>query len=261
MTGKLTEDWRGSKSVDLVSPITIGNLFVSKPESWQWEKLISLAKLESGHTPRKSNSTYWEGGDVPWISLQDIRAAHGRVINDTKLKPNMKGINNSSARILPQGTVCFSRDISVGFTTIMGREMATTQHFANWICKDFIYNKYLLYAFMAARNFLIGSGQGTTVKTIYMPALRELMLMTPPIKEQQEIVSRLESLTAKVDAIETQYKNLKEKIDQLPQAVLAEAFQGELVEQLPDDGDARDLLAEIKKKRVQKNLKKKSQQR
>src|SRR5690606_41085285 len=67
----------------------------------------------------------------------------------------------------------------------------------------------------------------------------------PTLQEQQEIVRRVESLFAKADAIETRYQTLKAKIDNLPQAILHKAFKGELVPQLPTDGDAKDLLAEI----------------
>jgi type I restriction enzyme S subunit len=244
VTGKLTEHLNKTP-VSLASTITIGKLFEDVPDNWKWVKLIDIAKLESGHTPRKSEELYWIEGNIPWISLQDIRAAHGKIISETKYMPNELGIRKSSARLLPKGTVCFCRDISVGYTTVMGREMSTTQHFANWVCGDSLNNMFLLYAFMSAKDFLIASGKGTTVGTIYMPALKELMILLPPIKEQQEIVSRVESLFAKAYTIEQQYQALKEKIDTLPQALLHKAFKGELTEQLESDGNARELLQQI----------------
>ena len=67
----------------------------------------------------------------------------------------------------------------------------------------------------------------------------------PPLKEQQEIVNRVENLFAKADAIEAHYEALKIKIEHLPQAILHKAFKGELVPQLESDGDARELLREI----------------
>lgn len=245
VTGKLTGEWRGKKTKKILSPIIIDEITEETNEDWRWVNLNEIAKLESGHTPRKSVNEYWENGDVPWICLQDIRAAHGKVINDTKFKPTALGIANSSARLLPKGTVCFSRDISVGFTTIMGKEMATTQHFANWICGDELNNRYLLYAFMQSSNYLIHKGKGTTVKTLYYKDLAKMMFYTPPIKEQLQIVSIVKSLFGKADAIEDKYKTLKIKIDTLPQSILHKAFKGELVEQLPTDGDAWDLLREI----------------
>ena len=62
----------------------------------------------------------------------------------------------------------------------------------------------------------------------------------------QENLKLLESLFAKADRIEASYQNLKAKIETLPQALLAKAFRGELVEQLPEDGDAHVLLEQIK---------------
>ncbi|WCC45676.1 restriction endonuclease subunit S [Tenacibaculum finnmarkense] len=90
---------------------------------------------------------------------------------------------------------------------------------------------------------MLGGGQ----PNIKLPTIKNLELLIPPLKEQTEIVKRVENLFSKADAIEKQYKTLKEKIDRLPQAILAKAFKGELVAQLPTDGDAKDLLEEIKK--------------
>ncbi len=265
VSGKFTAD-TGS----IQSPLTIGNETSISPKGWQWYKLTDLAQLESGHTPRKTISEYWDNGDIPWISLQDIRAAHGKVIYKTKFMPTQKGIDNSSARLLPEGTVCFSRDISVGYSTIMGISMATTQHFANWICGEKINNKYLMFSFMAAKQNLTKSGQGTTVKTIYMPALKELHILTPPLPEQHEIVHRVEQLFAYADTIEKQVSNALTRVNNLTQSILAKAFRGELTAQWraenPDlisgENSAAMLLEKIKAERAassgKKNARKKA---
>lgn len=259
VSGKLTEDWRGTSSIDISHPsMSIGSESELAPKGWKWEKLTRLAILESGHTPRKSVPEYWENGDVYWLSLQDIREANGTIIKNTKFKPTMKGIENSSARLLPEGTVCFCRDISVGYVTIMGKEMSTTQHFANWICGDELNNKFLMYSFMAAKDHLLNSGQGTTVKTIYMPALKDLRILLPKVEEQTEIVRRVEQLFAYADNLEQQAKAAKARVDNLTQSILAKAFRGELTSDWraanPDlisgDNSAAALLARIQAERV-----------
>lgn len=53
------------------------------------------------------------------------------------------------------------------------------------------------------------------------------------IEEQKEIVRRIESVLALAESIEGNYKNLREKIDRLPQAILAKGFRGELVKLKP----------------------------
>ena len=98
--------------------------------------------------------------------------------------------------------------------------------------------------------------KATAQPSLSMETIREIIALVPPLQEQQEIVRRVESLFAKADAIEKQYKTLKASIDNLPQAFLHKAFKGELSEQLDSDGDARELLEEIKK--LKSEIKKKS---
>ena len=80
---------------------------------------------------------------------------------------------------------------------------------------------------------------------ISLSQCRNFDIPIPSLQEQREIVRRVESLFAKADTIEARYLTLKAKIDSLPQSILHKAFKGELVPQLPTDGDAKDLLAEI----------------
>jgi type I restriction enzyme S subunit len=220
--------WRFLTDKVIPAPIIIGEPAFEAENGWNWVELVKIANLESGHTPRKSIPEYWEGGDVPWISLRDIRSAHGTVITKTESMPTQLGIDNSSARLLPKGTVCFSRDISVGYTTIMGREMATTQHFANWVCGPEIENRYLMYALMLSKRSLTDQGAGTTVKTIYMPALKSMRILLPDPEQQLSIVNQIDKLFSFADQIETRMVELNAKVEDLPQAVLGRAFRGQL---------------------------------
>ena len=108
---------------------------------------------------------------------------------------------------------------------------------------------YYLQSDLGVKNVL-SRVKATAQPSLSMETIREIITIVPPILEQQEIASRVESLFAKADFIESQYKTLKEKIDNLPQTILYKAFKGELVAQLPTDGDAKDLLEEIKKLKV-----------
>ncbi len=218
-----------SESKVYFNSITIG-LPSEINKNWIVVKLTDVAKLESGHTPRKDTPEYWENGDVLWLSLQDIRALDGKVANDTKYKTNKLGIENSSARLLPKGTVCFCRDISVGYVAIMGNEMSTTQHFANWICQESdLNNKFLMYSFMASRDSLIRQGQGTTVKTIYMPDLKEMRIQLPLIKEQNAIVQAIESRLSVADKLEESIVQSLQQAEALKRSILKNAFEGRLV--------------------------------
>ena len=89
--------------------------------------------------------------------------------------------------------------------------------------------------------------KGTTRARMNLSIMRGVVTPLCSKEEQIEIVKRVESIFTKADAIEAKYNTLKTQIDSLPQAILAKAFKGQLVEQLPTDGNAADLLKEIQK--------------
>ena len=68
----------------------------------------------------------------------------------------------------------------------------------------------------------------------------------PSLKEQTEIVSRVETLFALADKVQTQYSAARARIDKLTASILAKAFRGELVPQDPDDEPASKLLERIR---------------
>ena len=116
-------------------------------------KIRYFAKLESGHTPSRNKPAFWENCTIPWFTLADvwkIRSGSTRFVHETKEKVSALGLANSSARLLPAGTVILSRTASVGYSAILGKPMATTQDFANWICRDKLQPEYLLSVFSPA---------------------------------------------------------------------------------------------------------------
>jgi type I restriction enzyme S subunit len=127
---------------------------------------------ESGHTPSRRHPE-WRGGDVPWLALPDIRKLHGKVGYETAETTNALGLANSSARLLPVNTVCVSRTASIGFVTLLGKPMATSQDFCNWICdRDKLDPEFLMYAFMASHEHLRELGSGAVHNDRIVPRLR-----------------------------------------------------------------------------------------
>src|SRR5262249_38776938 len=134
---------------------------------------------------------YWENCTIPWFTLADvwqIRDAKAEYVFETKEKISELGLANSAARLLPRGTVMFSRTASVGFSAIMGKDMATTQDFANWVCGPRLSPEYLLLAFRSMTSEFRRLMMGSTHNTIYMPDIQSLQFALPPLAEQSEIV-------------------------------------------------------------------------
>jgi type I restriction enzyme S subunit len=211
------------------------------PPNWAWVSLRRVARQETGHTPSRSHPEYWDGG-IPWIGIPDAGNHHGHVIHQTLQTVSEQGLANSSARLLPAGTVCLSRTASVGYVTIMGRPMATSQDFATWTCTPALVSKYLMFALMAEGENIRKFGEGSTHTTIYFPEIRALHICLAPLAEQQEIVAKVDKALAWIDRLASEATSARRLIDHLDQAVLAKAFQGELVPQDPDDEPASVVL-------------------
>lgn len=207
-------------------PVAVPPSFDDAPQGWRWCKLADLARLESGHTPSRHRPDWW-GGDVSWVSLTEIRALDGQWVERTQLRTNAEGIANSSARILPRGTVCYSRTASVGFVCIMAQPMATSQDFANWVCGDELDPEFLMHALIRSRKELRDIATGATHKTIYMPQLEAFHLCAPEIDEQRGIVARLKAQLSEVDAARQAAQAQLAEIERLPQRLLAQAFAGQ----------------------------------
>ncbi len=206
-----------------IVPLTVDFEPKPAPPGWSWRLLTDLARLESGHTPSRDHPEWW-GGEIPWIALPDIRALDGRIAFETSEHTNEQGIANSSARVLPAGTVVLSRTASVGFVTVMGRAMATSQDFVNWVCGPALDPHFLALLLRASRDYVRELSSGATHKTVYVPTVKAFRICLPPFREQQQLASRINNLlevTSAVHSVALSRLNLALGLDK---AYLAAAF-------------------------------------
>jgi type I restriction enzyme S subunit len=192
-----------------------------------WVPLGEVARLESGHTPSRRRPEWW-GGDVPWIALPDIRALDGREALATSEQTNALGLDNSSARLLPAGTVVLSRTASVGFVTVMGVPMATSQDFVNWVPSEGLRPWYLAHALIAARDYVRGLSEGAIHKTIYMPTLKGLHIRLLDLDQQDRALGRIAALQSELATATGALNRQAAALDALRPALLSAAFCGDL---------------------------------
>jgi type I restriction enzyme S subunit len=190
--------------------LAVGMPTSAAPNGWRWIKLTDLSRLETGHTPSRQKPEYWDG-DIPWIGIRDATANHGRTLLDTIQHVTQEGIDNSSARVLPANTVCLSRTASVGYVVVMGREMATSQDFVNWVCDESkLDHRFLKYVLLAENRSFARFSHGTTHQTIYFPEVKAFHVCVPSVNEQRAIANVLTSLDDKIEQNRRTVRALKE---------------------------------------------------
>ena len=122
-------------------------------------KLVELVKmLTSGGTPLTSKVEYYDG-NIIWVSIEDMSKSN-KYISDSIRKITQEGLDNSSAKLFPKGTVLYAMYASIGKCVIAGRECATSQAILGISCdENKLYNEYLYYYLCSIQEKIILQGQ------------------------------------------------------------------------------------------------------
>ncbi len=222
MTGRrATTDVRPGRCV-----LSVGDPEREAPPGWRWVPLSEVATMATGHTPSRKHPEYW-GGDIPWMNVGDARPFHGRVIHVTSETTNPIGIENSAAVVLPEGTVCLSRTGSIGYAVILGRPMATSQGFVNWICGPELLPQFLQQIFLAEHSFLHEIAEGVAHTTIYFPEAKAFHVCIPSVGQQRCIAAEIEKQFSRLDEAGANLKRVKANLKRFRAAALATAFDAD----------------------------------
>ena len=180
------------------------------PDGWVWRKLGDVTSLVGGGTPSRNVIEYWENGNIVWLSPTDLGSI-GEVcsIASSKDRITKLGLEKSSARLLPIGTVLFSSRATIGKIAINTFELTTNQGFTNFICEDSLNNQYLAYCLVNFTKEITTLSNSTTFKEVSKSALKEFEIPVPPLTEQKRIVQKLDALFERIDkAIALLQKNI-----------------------------------------------------
>ncbi len=181
--------------------------------------LDSLCEIVSGGTPSRANSTFWAGGTIPWIKIGNIKAKY---VSEADEYITQAGLDGSSAKLLPKGTILYTIFAKLGETGILTMEACTNQAVAGITIKDpsVMDSDYLYYYLKSKKRYVNALGRGTAQNNINMSILRKFKVPIRKMAEQKHIVSALDSTAGIIDA----RKQELYKLDELVKARFAEMF-------------------------------------
>lgn len=265
VTGKLTEEWRDGKELDNIDTylnklidlkyttyrdevLISKNRKPSKPKILapveDWENELEIILPESWKFARFNHVTYKIGDvdhkmpksipeGIPYLSTGDMKDINQLdFINCRKI--SIENYIELSAKIRPEkNDIIFPRYGTIGRNILINFEKKFLVSYSCAILKNFktqINPKYVYYVSISPfiKTEIAKHVVQTTQANIGIASIEKFLFPLCSLEEQTEIVRRVEALFSKADAIEAQYKKLKEQIDQLPQAILAKAFRGEV---------------------------------
>lgn len=153
-----------------------------------------IAHVGTGSTPGTTIDEYWDG-DIPWLTPKEITGNFkGLYVSKTERNITQLGLDNSSAKLMPPGTVMLSKRAPVGAVAVNTVPMATNQGFLNFVCGPKLRPIYLALWLKANLPYLERVANGSTYPELYKNDLFEFQIRVPEIDIQDQIVSAVLSL-------------------------------------------------------------------
>ena len=167
---------------------------------WPMVKLGELGKWAAGGTPSRLKAEYF-GGIIPWASIADLNDGF---VSMTMESITELGLQNSSAKIYPKGSILIAMYGSIGKLGINMVPMASNQAIACFIPNETLERDYAFWALYSLRSELIMIGRGGTQKNIGQGILKEQKIPLPPLGEQKRIAEILGGVSKAIHVVEQQ---------------------------------------------------------
>lgn len=217
-----------------------------KVEEWKETTLGEISSVVRGGSPRPAGDPKFYGGDIPFVKVKDITKDSNKFLESYEYTITEAGLRKT--RQLKKNTVLLTNSgATLGVPKITNFNITINDGVAAFLNLKNSSEDYLYYFLLTQTENFRNINKGAAQPNLNTDIIKNWFVLLPPLSEQEEIVKKVESLLTKAEVIEQKYLALKQEIDALPQSILAKAFRGELVPQLPTDGSAKDLLEEIAK--------------
>lgn len=222
----------GEKRKDL--PQEIADLFPDRfvfteelgwvPEGWEVKKIADLADVIGGGTPSTKNEDYWIGNGIPWLSPKDLSGYQWKFISRGAKDISQEGLQKSSARLLPKGSILFSSRAPIGYLAISENEVSTNQGFKSLVPEKGIYKDFLFYCMKYNVDYIESISSGSTFKEVSGRNIKELNV----VKANDEILNSFSKLVEPNNGRLLQLQNETNKLMKIRDSLLPKLISGEL---------------------------------
>lgn len=168
------------------------------PNGWRHARLGEVAEVVGGSTPSRMRSEYW-GGDIPWVVPSELTELDGRYLHDSRESITADGLQSTSLRILPVGSVLLTTRATIGLAAINTLPITTNQGFQSLVPKNGTDSLWLYYCISSKRRELEQRGAGSTFREVSRDGVRSLPILLPPLSEQRAIAAVLDSIDEAIE--------------------------------------------------------------
>ena len=171
---------------------------------WQIGTISDLGTVVGGSTPSKTKPEYYTNNGIAWITPKDLSINKSKFISHGENDITELGLKNSSATVMPKGTVLFSSRAPIGYIAIASNEVTTNQGFKSVIPYLEIGTAFVYFFLKHSLPVIESAASGSTFKEISGSAMKNI----PAIIPDRSTLDQFNSFCAPIFA---QQKNLEDQ--------------------------------------------------
>lgn len=187
-------------------------------KDWEYKKLGEVCETSSGGTPSKTYTEYYENGTIPWLRSGEVSQGY---IYDAEIYISELGLNKSSAKIFPKGTVLIAMyGATVGEVGILCNPMCTNQAICGVLPNDLYNSEFLRYVLLSHKDKYLSLAIGGAQPNISQQIIKNTLIPLIDKSTQLSIVAELDKINELIQLKKQQLKDY----DQLAQSIFYEMF-------------------------------------
>jgi len=194
------------------------------PDRWRVGKLEDIGDIIGGGTPSKAVAEYYTKNGIAWITPKDLSVSHSKFTSKGETDITELGYKNSSAKIMPRGSVLFSSRAPIGYISIAKNDICTNQGFKSVVpnngCTAFVY-----YFLLSNTENIESKATGSTFKEASGALMKSLELVIP----SDDILEKFENIMSPIFESQEKFEAENETLASFRDTLLPKLMNGEII--------------------------------
>ena len=191
-------------------------LFVDNADpEWATGTISDLGTVVGGSTPSKAKPEYYTESGIAWITPKDLSINKSKFISHGENDITELGLKNSSAAIMPEGTVLFSSRAPIGYIAIAAGEVTTNQGFKSVAPKPEIGTPFVYFFLKNTLPVIEGMASGSTFKEVSGSTMKNVPAVIPDAETLSKFSNSCAPIFAQQRILEEQNQSLAALRDNL----------------------------------------------
>ena len=214
------------------------------PAHWEVRRLRVIVQIINGATPKSNKPTYW-GGDIVWLTPEDLGQLKNRWIETSARRITNEGYKSCGTTIAPTGSIAISTRAPIGHIGVLNTPACVNQGCRLLVPTQIIHPDYLYYELKVAQLDLMSLGQGSTFTELSKTKLGGFALALPPLPEQTAIVRYLGYFDRRIQRYGRAKQGLIKLLEEQKKAVIHRAVTRGLDPDVPLKSSSVEWLGDV----------------